>query len=79
VPIYEYQCQECGTKTEVLVRAQGPSVTCPSCGSPLLEKLFSVPYVMSADTARPKGRTCCGQAERCASPPCTTEQGCRRE
>jgi len=79
VPIYEYRCRECGNKTEMLVRAEGPGASCPTCGSPLLEKLFSVPYVMSAETARPKGHTCCGQAERCASPPCSTEQGCRRE
>jgi putative FmdB family regulatory protein len=78
MPIYEYKCRNCGQKSEVLVRAGGPSATCPSCGSPLLEKLFSAPYVMSAETARPKGRTCCGREERCATPPCSTEQGCRR-
>jgi putative FmdB family regulatory protein len=78
MPIYEYRCRSCGQKSEVLVRAGGPSASCPSCGSPLLEKLFSAPYVTSAETARPKGRTCCGQEERCATPPCSTEQGCRR-
>jgi putative FmdB family regulatory protein len=78
MPIYEYRCRNCGQKTEVLVRAGGASASCPSCGSPLLEKLFSAPYVMSAEISRSKGRTCCGQEERCATPPCSTEQGCRR-
>ena len=78
MPIYEYRCLNCGQRTELLIRSGGPSARCPSCGSLLLEKLFSAPYVMSAETARPKGRTCCGQEERCATPPCSTEQGCGR-
>ena len=78
MPIYEYRCRNCGEKTEVLVRTGGPTANCPTCGSPLLEKLFSAPYVMSAESVRPKGRTCCGQEERCATPPCSTERGCRR-
>jgi putative FmdB family regulatory protein len=79
MPIYEYRCGQCGERTEVLVRAGTTAPSCPNCGSPLLEKLFSAPYVMNAETARPKGRTCCGQAERCATPPCSTEEGCRRK
>ncbi|HEM61150.1 MAG TPA: zinc ribbon domain-containing protein [Chloroflexi bacterium] len=78
MPIYEYRCRECGEKTEILVLAGSSSATCPSCGSPLLEKLFSAPYVMSGQTARPQGRTCCGQEERCSTPPCSTERGCTR-
>jgi putative FmdB family regulatory protein len=79
MPIYEYQCPACGQKTELLVRTDSVAPSCPSCGNPLLEKLFSAPYVMSAERARPKGQTCCGQAERCAKPPCSTDAGCRRK
>lgn len=79
MPIYEYQCASCGEKTEILVRSQSTAPSCPGCGSPLLEKLVSAPYVMSTETARPQGRTCCGQEERCETPPCSTEQGCRRK
>ncbi len=79
MPIYEYRCANCAEQTEVLVRLGGTAPLCPHCGSPLLEKLFSAPYVMSGQTARPKGRTCCGQEERCATPPCSTDQGCRRK
>lgn len=78
MPIYEYRCTTCGELTEVLVRGGSTAPDCPHCGSALLQKLFSAPYVMSAETARPKGRTCCGQEERCATPPCSTDQGCRR-
>jgi putative FmdB family regulatory protein len=79
MPIYEYRCTNCGEKSEVLVQFGQALPSCPSCGSPLLEKMVSAPYVMRGAVARPKGRTCCGQEERCATPPCTTERGCRRK
>jgi putative FmdB family regulatory protein len=78
MPIYEYRCASCGETTEVLVQYEGGSPRCSFCGSPVLEKLFSAPYVMRSESVHPKGRTCCGQEERCATPPCTTQQGCGR-
>ncbi|HZU25165.1 MAG TPA: zinc ribbon domain-containing protein [Bryobacteraceae bacterium] len=32
MPIFEYRCDDCGTKFEKLVRRGGESVACPSCG-----------------------------------------------
>jgi len=34
MPIFEYQCDDCGTKFEKLVRraAESAGVDCPSCG-----------------------------------------------
>ena len=32
MPIYEYLCEDCGTKFEKLVRRTGDEVLCPSCG-----------------------------------------------
>ena len=79
MPIYEYRCQNCGEKVEVLVR-MGTSTppACPNCGNPLLEKLFSAPYVMRGG-GRPAGLTCCGREERCEAPPCSTDGLCRRD
>ena len=79
MPIYEYRCGNCGERVEVLVRSGSGTPSCPNCGSPLLEKLFSVPYVMSGAMPRSGGRTCCGREERCATPPCSTEQVCIRD
>jgi len=76
MPIYEYQCAGCGRRVEVLVRSAASEATCPHCGSPLGEKLFSVPHVLSAESRRPAGRTCCGQEERCDRPPCSEGGGC---
>ncbi|MBE9507408.1 MAG: zinc ribbon domain-containing protein [Chloroflexi bacterium] len=77
MPIYEYRCRTCDATFEVLVRT-GTVVTCPHCGGSSLDKLLSAPFVSSGQTARQAGRTCCGQEERCAKPPCSEEGGCWR-
>jgi putative FmdB family regulatory protein len=77
MPIFEYRCLDCNTKFEALVRGDG-TVACPNCGSTSLDKLVSVPFLLSGETARPAGRTCCGRDERCDSPPCSEEGTCVR-
>lgn len=43
MPIYEYQCQECGKRMEAIQRlADAPLTTCPTCNGPL-KKLISSP------------------------------------
>lgn len=45
MPIYEYQCQSCGRRSEVLQRMdEAPLTTCSECGGPL-KKLLSSPAV----------------------------------
>ncbi len=77
MPIYEYSCRDCGKTFEVLVRGSD-AVTCPRCGSSLLDKLISAPFVSSGQAARQAGRTCCGREERCDAPPCSEGSACRR-
>jgi putative FmdB family regulatory protein len=79
MPIYEFRCGTCGNQVEVLARSSSATPPCPQCGSALTDKLFSVPYVLSGETRRPAGRTCCGQEERCEAPPCSSGVGCRRD
>jgi len=79
MPIYEYRCDVCGQRVEVLVRSSAAQATCPDCGSRLSDKLFSVPNVLSRQTRRPAGQTCCGQEERCDAPPCSHGGGCRHD
>jgi len=95
MPIYEYLCRDCGERVEVLVRPStlrqaqatagsghrsGSSAPCcPECGSPLSEKLLSVPTVISRWGQPSGGGTCCGREERCAAPPCSTGETCRRD
>jgi putative FmdB family regulatory protein len=43
MPLYEYQCTQCGKKTEVLQRfADAPLAACPTCGG-AVKKLISSP------------------------------------
>jgi len=43
MPIYEYQCQDCNTKFEKLIRraAEAADVNCPSCGEKRVSQQYS--------------------------------------
>lgn len=42
MPIYEYQCRECGEEIEVLQKISDPPLTeCPACGKSALKKKVS--------------------------------------
>jgi putative FmdB family regulatory protein len=44
MPIYEYQCQKCNSKFEVLqsIISNDEGLNCPECGAPEPKKLFSL-------------------------------------
>ena len=43
MPIFEYKCEDCGSRFEKLVRRPGTDeVLCPSCGTNHLEQQHSV-------------------------------------
>jgi putative FmdB family regulatory protein len=50
VPIYEYACQSCSHRFEVLVRGTSASPACPACKGTDLERLVSLPTVKSDGT-----------------------------
>jgi putative FmdB family regulatory protein len=77
MPIYEYHCDNCGVRFELLVR-QDCAIACPECGSTSWQKLVSAPAVLSGQTARQNAHSCCGREERCAAPPCSDGGVCRR-
>jgi putative FmdB family regulatory protein len=52
VPIFEYRCRGCGTRSELLVLSSSPTAACPSCGSEDLEKLMSASAVSSSSTQK---------------------------
>jgi putative FmdB family regulatory protein len=78
MPIYDFKCRECGEVSEVLVRnVESPDIRCPACGGSNMEKLISSSFLIKASQLYTTG-TCCGRTERCGSPPCSTDEGCRR-
>lgn len=58
MPIYEYQCKECGTEFELLVRSD-TRLACPSCDSTQLEKQLSV-FATAESTPAPAAFAPCG-------------------
>ena len=44
MPIYEYECKECGHIFDALQKMSDDALTdCPDCGNPSLRKLLSAP------------------------------------
>jgi putative FmdB family regulatory protein len=50
MPIYEYRCGHCGARVEVSMWNCSSGGTCPHFGSPLLDRLLSVPFISSGRT-----------------------------
>lgn len=70
VPIYEYDCKKCERPFETLVLSPSEVISCPGCGSPRVEKRFSVFGVgASSSKASEFGGGSCGMPEPGACPP----------
>jgi putative FmdB family regulatory protein len=50
MPVYEYQCRQCGHGFEYLVLHSSPAAECPACGANDLEQLVSLCAVSSETT-----------------------------
>ena len=76
MPIYEYQCAECGARKEILQRiSDAPLTDCPECGKPALKKLVSAAGFQLKGTGwyvtdfRDKGGKPAAKAEKSESKP----------
>jgi len=47
MPIYEYECQQCGHRFEYLVLPSKPAAECPSCQQKDLKQMISLCAVSS--------------------------------
>jgi len=76
MPIFEYLCEDCGSKFEKLVRRAGSEdgssgVSCPSCGQEHLKQQFST-FAAHANGASKEAMP------SCASGMCRTPDLCGR-
>ena len=83
MPVYEYKCESCGRVFEFFQQGKETPI-CPDCGSINLTRLISTPARVGVVASTgvndaPKGTTCCGKTERCDTPPCSTDNVCRRD
>jgi putative FmdB family regulatory protein len=69
MPIYEYRCEDCGTKFEKLVRraSDAPAVECPSCGQKHLKQEFSTFAAHANGSSKAKDMPVCPSG-RCSNP-----------
>jgi len=60
MPIYEYQCTQCGRKFEVRqsIGEGGSSLSCPECHASNPKRLISSFFSPSSSTTEPSGTTC---------------------
>ncbi|MCD6250641.1 MAG: zinc ribbon domain-containing protein [candidate division Zixibacteria bacterium] len=42
MPIFEYECKNCGNRFEELVDSTNAEIRCPKCKSPETDKLLSI-------------------------------------
>jgi putative FmdB family regulatory protein len=70
MPIFEYSCDDCGTKFEKLVRrvADAEAVECPSCGEKHLTAEYST-FAAHSGSSKNQAATDCG-AGMCGSGMC---------
>lgn len=54
MPLYEYRCNQCRQRTQLLMRAYDPPQTtrCGACGSEDTRRLFSAPVVHKSEAQR---------------------------
>jgi putative FmdB family regulatory protein len=68
MPIYEYKCEDCGTRFEKLVRkaTEVTGLECPSCGQTHLQQEFSTFAAHAAAPKQADGPVC--PSGRCSNP-----------
>jgi len=69
MPIYEFQCKQCETRFETLVRGSDVAA-CPECASKDLKKLISAHAVGSGAPDTPCGSAPCSPRPTCGMGGC---------
>ena len=70
MPLFDYQCRNCGHVAELLVKSGDQKVVCPECGSPKMERQLAAFAVGSGDAPAADCPTCCGADSPCSTRPC---------
>jgi len=81
MPIYEYECRNCGKISEFLigVMEKEARIECKYCRSKEMNKIFSKSFISTGGDLinMQNDKTCCGKDERCDIPPCS-DGACQR-
>jgi putative FmdB family regulatory protein len=66
MPLYEYDCQDCGAHAEILVRGQ-ETLHCPACEGTQLQRTLST-FAVSTGRRPSSGAAAPGSCGRCGDP-----------
>ena len=88
MPIYEYECEECGYKFEKFQAMKDDVIKkCPECGKNV-RRLISTGvglifkgsgfYCTDNKKSEHSSKTCCGATEPCEKPPCSDDGRCKK-
>ena len=61
MPVYEFECEECGERFEELTASDTPEIPCPSCGARRTRRLLSP---VSPASRQPRGARVRGDESR---------------
>lgn len=75
MPIYEFQCEDCGAKKEILFKSTDDTVdmTCDACGSVRLRRLLSASnFCVTGNGPSGAPAAATRKTHQCAGGSCTT-------
>ncbi|MGH9436196.1 MAG: FmdB family zinc ribbon protein [Terriglobia bacterium] len=58
MPIFEYQCRDCGTEFEALVKSRQEEITCKHCASPRVDQRLST-FAVAGGSSRVEASGAC--------------------
>jgi len=61
VPVYEFECEQCGQRFEELVASDAKGIACPACGCSPTRRLLSR---LSPASRQPRGAAVRGEESR---------------
>ena len=76
MPIYEYECRDCGGRYELLRKMGEETAPCPQCGGRGEKVIASSFGVIASGGSRrqaecDRSAPCCGRAQPCDEKPCS--------
>jgi putative FmdB family regulatory protein len=77
MPIYEYECEDCGHQFELLIFSWSDPPVCERCECDRVRRLPSVFGVRSGGKATPAGGGGCGSCNAASCAGCGSAGGCQ--
>ena len=78
MPLFDFQCHDCGSTCELLVKSAKAKVACPQCGGKKMERLLST-FAVGASQSPYESLPCREDGSPCKSRACEATGVCPRD